>query len=336
MTTQALPKGVMIFSLDLELAWGTRGRPSAAHVGPYLDGTRYAIDRLLTLFEDHEVPATWAIVGSLLLGRGTDDSHDWLSDDRFRDVPRGNSITEPRWYAEDILRSIQECSTTQEIGCHTLTHLYVDPTPAGREAFREELRRFRQLFDQLLLEQPITFIYPKAMMGHFDVLAEEGFRCFRGPEPRWYESLPGVHLPAAIRVLDGKLALTPNVSLPQLTKERLWMLPSSQFYSPRMSVGRHVTVAQRVRKACEGLRKAALDRGIFHLWTHPFNLGQSTDELIEGLDAILREARQLRDEDRLEIVSMGELAMQLDRESEAIHAALPQDLVDGSPFARAR
>lgn len=307
-----LSKGVLLFSLDLELAWGTRGRPSAAAQGPSLDGARGAIDGLLAQFASYQVPATWVIVGGLLMGRGEQQSHPWLDGPQFADIPHGCFRTQPRWFADDVLRSIQQCTTAQEIGCHTLTHLYVDPSPAGREPFRHELQRFRQLFDLLGLEQPTTFIYPKAMMGHFDVLAAEGFRCFRGPEPRWYENLPGVRASAALRLLDGKLALRPNVGLPVKTPEGLWMLPSSQFYSPLRSVGRHVSVAQRVRKAIKGLQAAARGRRIFHLWTHPFNLGQRSDELLGGLQRILEEACRLRDAGELELLSMGALTKRLD------------------------
>lgn len=310
-----MPRGVMLLSLDLELAWGTRGRPAAKRVSPFLDGTRYAIDQLLALCEEFEVPATWAIVGALLLGQAEDAKHPWLSDPCFDDIPEGTTSSQPRWYAEDILQAIQQCRTPQEIGCHTLTHLYVDASPAGKEAFRLELQRFRQLFDQLGLKQPITFIYPKAKMGHFDVLAEEGYRCFRGPEPRWYETLPTVRLPAALRMMDGKLALCPNVDQPQLTNDGLWQLPSSQFYSPRMSVGRHVSVAQRVKKAQKGLRLASRNGGVFHLWTHPFNMGQSTDELMWGFREIFREAAEIRSGGNLEILPMGTLAERLDAQS---------------------
>ncbi|QEG38675.1 polysaccharide deacetylase family protein [Roseimaritima ulvae] len=328
MTTE-LPRAVMLFSLDLELAWGTRGRPSAAAQGPSLDGARAAIEGLLSQFAMYQVPATWVVVGGLLMGRGDRQAHPWLDEPRFADIPRGCSRSQPRWYADDVLEAIQQCSTPQEIGCHTLTHLYVDPSPAGREPFRQELQRFRELFDQLGWQQPTTFIYPKAMMGHFDVLAEAGFRCFRGPEPRWYENLPGVHASAALRMLDGKLALRPNVGLPQKTAEGLWMLPSSQFYSPLRSVGKYVSVQQRVRKAIKGLRAAARGRRVFHLWTHPFNLGQRSDELLEGLERIFEEACRLRDAGDLDLLSMGNLSRRLDD----LPAAVPCPAVPNPPVS---
>ena len=311
--TRRLDKGVLVISLDLELAWGTRGRPAARHVGPFLDGTRDAIRGLLGLFATYGVSATWAVVGALLMGsREAGRRHAWLADRSYDDVPSGDSSSEPFWYAEDVLESLVEHNVPQEIACHTLTHRFVDASSAGREAFRRELRLFRELFDELYLEQPTTFIFPKAKMGHFDVLAEEGFRCIRGPESGWFESLPGVLGPAAFRLLDAKLACRPRVDRPRRTNEGLWVVPSSQFYSPFLSVGSRVSIDERVRKAIKGLRWAARHRRVFHLWTHPFNLGMGTDDLLGGLDRILREARRLSETEELDIASMGQLVDQLD------------------------
>jgi hypothetical protein len=205
----------------------------------------------------------------------------------------------------------------QEIACHTLTHRFVDPTAEGRELFREELQRYRRLFDERYLEQPTSFIFPKAKMAHYDVLVQEGFRCIRGPEDKWFESLPGTLPSAGFRLLDAKLAVRPKVGLPRQTPEGLWVLPSSQFYSPLMSVGKRVSVHARVRKATKGLRQAASRKQLFHLWTHPFNLGMRTDELLGGFEEILREACRLRDAGELEILTMRELTARLDRRQEA-------------------
>ena len=300
-------KGTFVFSLDFELAWGTRGRPAAQHCQPFWDGTREAIFGLLDLFEKHEFPATWATVGALLLGQSDSRRHEWLDEAQFHDVPIGTAASQPDWYAEDIVERLRTHPVAQEIGCHTLTHRFIEPGTAGREQFRQELRRFRQLCGDLYIEQPTSFIFPKAKMAHFDVLAEEGFTSIRGPEPKWFESLPTAILPAVARLVDAKLSRPPNVGLPRQLPCGLWVIPSSQFYSPFMSVGNHVSVEQRVAKAIKGLRLAANRRQIFHLWTHPFNLGVRTAELLHGLDEILAEARRLCAAGQLQIQTMGQL-----------------------------
>ena len=202
----------------------------------------------------------------------------------------------------------------QEIACHTLTHQIVAPGSDGHRSFAQDLQRFRELADEFSLKQPGTFIFPRHVMAHFDVLAQNGFTCIRGPIEDWFERLPGKATRAGLRLIDAVLARPPRVGLPRRLPCGLWQLPPSQFYSPLMSVGKHVSVEARVRKAVKGLRMAAKRSAIFHLWTHPFNLGVGTEELVRGLDTILAEARRLADAGEIEITTMGELAARLEQQ----------------------
>jgi len=310
-----IPKGAFLFTLDVELAWGTRGRPAARHVRPYFEGTRSAIGGLLDILAKYRIPGTWGIVGALLLGsRDRRARHPWLSSEAFADVPVGDSASAPDWFAEDMLEALLEHPVTQEVACKSLTHEVARAGSDGRRKFAEDIKRFRQLAEDFSLDQPATFIYPRHVMDHFDVLAEEGFTCFRGPLGDWFEKLPGKAPRAAMRLMDAVLARPPRVGLPRRLPCGLWMLPPSQFYSPRMSVGRHVSIEARVRKAIRGLRMAAETKAIFHLWTHPFNLGVGTVKLLQGLDTIFAEARRLADAGKIDITTMGEMAAQLEEQ----------------------
>ncbi len=61
-----MPPSVVI-SLDFELRWGVldRVRDDFSAYRANLEGVPEAVDRMLDLFDEHEVRATWAIVGSL-------------------------------------------------------------------------------------------------------------------------------------------------------------------------------------------------------------------------------------------------------------------------------
>jgi hypothetical protein len=79
-------------------------------------------------------------------------------------------------------------------------------------------------------------------------------------------------------------------------------------YFPMHGVRSLIPVSRRVSRAIKGLEAAAAQRKIFHLWFHPTNLADHTDTMFEGLEAILRHAKRLEDEGRLEIATMGEIA----------------------------
>ncbi len=312
-TTVKLDKGAFVFSLDCELAWGTRGRPSAKTVGPYLDGTRAAIDRMLELFERYEISATWVMVGAMALGGP--QRHPLLADARYDDIPSGDSSSHPHWYAEDILAKIRAATPKQEIGCHTLTHMFVNESEASRRQFDWELGEFVTLFKKLGLDPPRSFIFPKHYMHHFDLLAKHGFTCYRGPESGWFERLPTPHLRGALRLLNSRLRRPPVVGLPSLSPEGLVEIPSSQFYSPFQSVGKYVSLDDRVAQAIAGLNQAAKTNQVYHLWTHPFNLGLRTDQLLQGLTRIFEHAGELRGQMKLTNPTMVGLADQVNDSS---------------------
>jgi hypothetical protein len=300
--------GTFVISLDFELAWGTRGRPAAAKVGPYLDGAREAIRGMLELFEEFNIPATWATVGALLMAQpGAQRRHRMITSSQFDDIPPGDHVSAPNWYAEDVLNQILECSVPQEIGCHTLTHHYVNTEPAGRQELADELDLFLELFNELKLPRPRSFVFPKAYQAHFDLLAERDFYAYRGPENRWYEHLPGTLPAAGIRLVDSIAGLTPQVHRCEHHSRNLSMIPASQFYAPFMGVGRYVPLQSRVRKAINGLNHAARHGGVYHLWTHPFNLGRQMDELLGGLRQILSHAAGLSEVGQLHLATMGQL-----------------------------
>lgn len=297
--------GTFVISLDFELAWGTRGRPAASKVGPYLDGAREAISQMLDQFEEFQVSATWATVGALLMAQpGAQRRHRMIAGSRFDDIPAGDHLSAPNWYAEDILDQILNCPVPQEIGCHTLTHLYVNTQPEGRQPLADELDLFLELFEELRLPRPRSFVFPKAYQAHFDLLADRDFYAYRGPEDRWYESLPGTIPAAGVRLADSIAGFTPRVRRCEHHSRNLWMIPASQFYSPFMGVGRYVPLQSRVRKAINGLNHAAKHGGVYHLWTHPFNMGYRTEELLSGFRQILEHADQLRTAGNLTIQTM--------------------------------
>ena len=302
----ALDRGAFVVSLDFELAWGTRGRPSADKVGPHLSGTRRAIDRMLQLFQQYEISATWVMVGGLLLGGSK--RHPLLSDSRYADIPVGDCRSQPNWYAEDIVQKIYDCRVAQEIGCHTLTHMYVNESDESRQQFDWELGEFVKLFQQRGFPKPASFIFPKHYMHHFDLIAKHGFKCYRGPETGWFERLPSAPLRGAMRLVNSRLRRTPVVGLPSPSPDGLVEIPSSHFYAPFQSVGKYVPLNDRVAQAKAGLNAAAKQKKIYHLWTHPFNMGADTASLMNGLESILKHFQALATAGQIECRSMESLA----------------------------
>ena len=127
------------------------------------------------------------------------------------------------------------------------------------------------------------------------------------PIPTWHAENPG---PAGrvAHLVDQAIAIPPPVSTPNEELPGLWNIPGSMLLMHRSGLRRVVPMGARVRKARRGLRRAIREGGVFHLWTHPFNLASDQEVMLATLDAILRDAVRLRDAGRLRIESMGQIA----------------------------
>ena len=60
-----MENGSLVVSLDFELYWGVRDKRSLADSRHRMKGVHAAIPRILSLFEDYDIHATWATVGFL-------------------------------------------------------------------------------------------------------------------------------------------------------------------------------------------------------------------------------------------------------------------------------
>lgn len=315
-----LDQGVFTLSLDLELIWGTLDL-----FGPEVFRRRceierqVVIDRLLDLFVEFELPATWCVVGHLLLDRCYGENgrkhpeivrprHAWCRGDWFEYDADGTEAEAPTFLGRSLIEKIRRCPVAQEIGAHSFSHVIFGDVGCSRETARSEVEACAKLGGQIGLSMR-SFSFPRNQVGHAEVLAEHGFTCFRGPEPSWYRH---GRVPAAIRrvahLLEVVTAAPPPVSLPVRTHDGLVNIPGSMVYFPAHGVRRVIPTSRRVRRALKGLDAAVRQRQVFHLWTHPTNLADETDAMFGGLREILGRVAELRAQGVLKVMSMATLA----------------------------
>ncbi|MEM9492590.1 MAG: hypothetical protein AAGC55_25805, partial [Myxococcota bacterium] len=164
--------------------------------------------------------------------------------------------------------------------------------------------------------RPRSFIFPFNRIGRLELLARHGFTCFRGANSDWYTRTPGGQHRlfavgrSALKLADDLLAVPPPVTLPRHVPAGLWLIPHSMMYK---GADRLVPIDRQVRKAERGLRRAVARRAVFHLWSHPQNLGIDTERALAGLQRVLAAADSYRRQGVLDIMSMAQLAEHLDR-----------------------
>lgn len=317
---RAFDRGVFTLSLDFELIWGTvdlfgtEGFRAACEIE-----RAEVVDRLLDLFVEFEVRASWCVVGHLFLDRCRAEggvkhpeivppTHAWRRGEWFADDPCADESSAPLFYGRSLVEKIRACEVPQEIGSHSFSHVVFGDAGCSRESAASDVAACVRAARDAGLEVR-SFVFPRNRVGHLDVLREHGFVCYRGPEPAWYER---PRWSAAVKRLghltDVLLATTPPVVFPEHAGGGLWNVPASMVYFPMHGPRRHVPVSLRVRRARRGLEAAVKRRGVFHLWLHPTNLACETEAMFRGLRRILERVRALRQCRAIEVLPMIEVA----------------------------
>lgn len=305
--TKELNKSIFTISLDTESIWGYAAYPSHKEIGLLKrDDTkgRGCIDAILNLFEKHNIPATWAIVGHLFLDHCEYEDgiphkdmprfkEDWYSTDPCTDVRR-----DPLYYGRDIIEKILSNRIEHEIGYHSFSHVIF--SECSREVAEAEIKEGIELAKDLGITLK-SFVFPESKIGHVNVLKKYGFKVYRGKKLGRYN--PNKNL--LIRKFTGGIdeMIAPPVEPKWI--EGIWEIPSSMtFYDPQIKF----SVLPRAKI---GLNRAIKSKKVFHISLHPYNLLMYSS-LKDDLDTFLGIVSKKRDEGKIEVMTMGEFVRYLD------------------------
>jgi peptidoglycan/xylan/chitin deacetylase (PgdA/CDA1 family) len=331
-----LNRGVFTLSLDFELIWGTFDLNGLAWYRRSCEVEReQIIDRLLALFVEYELPATWCIVGHLFMqGCAAKHSpaqpniiqpaHLWCRQDEAAHKASACGSGQCIFCARDLVEKIRACPVPQEIGSHSFSHVIFNDPACTRQIAEGELARCVELAQELGIEMR-SFAFPRNQVGHLEALRQYGFSCYRGPEAHEASRLPGA-LRRLWHLWEVCTAARPPVVTPEYAGQGLWNIPGSMIYFPMHGLRRFLPRSVRVKRAVKGLRSAAQQKRIFHLWFHPTNMADQMEEMFTGLREMLDYAAELRARNQLDFAPMGALI--------PAPARLPQPLVVGAEPAR--
>ena len=295
--------GALVISLDFELHWGVRDK--CAPGGSYREnllGARAAIPRILDLFEEFDVAATWAAVG-FLFAKSKREREEFspalrpqYTDSRLDayNEPTGEGEgDDPLHYALSLIKEIQS-RAKQEIATHTFSHYYCLEPGENREAFTADLRSAVAIAKHHSIDLR-SMVFPRNQFreGYEDVLLESGIACYRGNERSWmYRPRPRNQETVAVRaprLLDTYVSLSgPKIVRwdEVLQPNGICNVRSSMFLRP-YSARRKGLESARLRRITGGIQAAAEQRGIFHLWWHPHNFGAQTEQNLRFLRSVL-------------------------------------------------
>jgi peptidoglycan/xylan/chitin deacetylase (PgdA/CDA1 family) len=285
-----MARGALCISIDLELAWGCWDRPSAIMYRACAEKERAIVLALLDRFASREVPVTWAIVSRLLDASGG--------------TPVSTEFGPRIWYAPDVVEAILNASPAHDVGSHGFAHLYFRETE--RERLQEDLQSAQLIHKQHGL--PFTsFVFPRNQVAHLDLLAKAGVKVYRGVDAGWHSwtcDRFGKLAGRTANLLDKVLPIPPAVVTPSNGTHGLVVIPGSMLLLARNGLRRLVRPQIAEAKAKLGLRLAARQGRVFHLWFHPANFYWDTDTQLRVLERILDEACAIRERAEIDILTM--------------------------------
>lgn len=316
--------GAFVVSLDFELHWGVRDlEPPDGRYRANLLGARAAVPRMLELFEEFGVRATWATVG-MLMARSRAELERFAPRVRpgYHEAklsPYGEPMgageeDDPLHYAEGLVARIRD-TPGQEVGSHTFSHYYCLEPGQTRIAFQADLAAAVAVAEArgVLLR---SLVFPRNQVNerYLDLLPRAGFVCYRGNQAGRFHA-PGPYgderrSMRAARLADAYLPLSGSTSTPWTRiacPDGLACVPASAFlrpYDPR----RAVLERRRIARIVDGMRQAAFRGEVYHLWWHPHNFGIHLEENLAVLRRILAVFSELRESHGMRALSMHEVA----------------------------
>jgi hypothetical protein len=312
--------GALVISLDFELYWGVRDKRSLAAYGRNILGGRRAIPRMLDLFAERAVGATWATVGFVFCG-----SKDELvavlpglrprySDPRLSPYDALSSVgkdeaADPYSFGQSLVRRIKQYDR-QELGTHTLSHFYCLEEGGTPDAFAADLDAAKAMAATSgVTLKSIVFPRNQICRDHLRVARARGLIAFRGNPRVWFHrACPEAEQTfpkRALRLADTYVpAAGHHVHEPE-EAEGMVDVPASRFLRPVRGVWYERFQFDRIVGEMTAAAKA---RKLFHLWWHPHNFGADPDANLSFLKRILDVYASLQDRFGMRSLNMSEVA----------------------------
>jgi peptidoglycan/xylan/chitin deacetylase (PgdA/CDA1 family) len=313
-----MTQATFIVSLDCEGKWGMADRINKHHDTVLTTSNLVEVySRLLALFSKYQVSATFAFVMALTLR----PSEFRQFADLFSDVPvegvnwlqhfrRQSALgMTDGWFAPQAFDLVQH-DGMHEIASHGLTHLPI--ALVSRIAAESEITSAGVVARSRNLA-PRTFIFPRNLVAHLDILCNAGYIGFRDRSSRHaYADALDEYNPFARshRIINGNGSLI--------------VIPCGYFLNYRSglrwAVPPHIT-RLRWRNIID---HAIVTNGVAHLWLHPHNL-ITAPKTIEVLDDILSYVDLQRNLGRIAILTQEQYCR-----THASHAAICPSIASGN------
>ncbi|WP_433944536.1 polysaccharide deacetylase family protein [Paenibacillus sp. SN-8-1] len=322
-------RGQFVISMDFELYWGLRDICPISHYLGHSAKEREIIPKVLNLFEDSGIHATWATVGLMFFEskeqmlQGLPSRLPAYQDVNLSPYPHLTSDgvgtdeqTDSSHYGLSLIRRIER-TRYQRVSTHTFSHYYCLEAGQDSAEFQADLRAAVQIAkSQGIQLESIVFPRNQVNPAYLPLLLPEGVRAYRGNPEHWlYKrgySTGDSLLRRALRLMDTYLNLSGfhSYTLESPKRGEPVNLPASHFlrsYSGKLALLEPL----RRRRILRGMTYAARNKQVYHLWCHPYNLVDERGSNLKLLEEIVAHYKKLQSLYGMESRNMEELSDQI-------------------------
>ena len=293
-------KGALVISLDFELLWGIFDKVDYKKKEQYFQNTKNVIPKILTLFEEYGINATWATVGMLFNKNWEEwennfpDTLPKYDNNNLNPFEYGKSIyaseTATLCFSSDLIQLIKATSG-QELATHTYSHYYCNEKGQTIEMFEADLRKAIDLGKRYNVTIK-SLVFPRNQFNKYylKVCEELGILNIRVNPDSWYWKDPEKNSISQkiFRTGDAYFGLNDkSYPLNSIFKDgsKVTLQKASRMFRPFSN--KKVFEQLKISRIKSEITKAARNSEIYHLWWHPHNFGNHPDEALIQLIEIL-------------------------------------------------
>lgn len=318
-------RGIFVISLDFELMWGVKDCATTDGYGSTnVSQVPQVINRLLKLFDKHQIHVTFGTVGLLMLNSTSEAINHIPSktpsyinqnlspyaDDYLNNIKDSEKSL---FFAPDIVEILKN-NINVEIGSHTFGHYYCNAEGQTIDQFAADIERAVEVASNRDIKlQSIIFPRNNVQNEYLDVCKKFGITIYRGNAKKFFaQTNNAIHsiLQRICRLIDTYINISGSTSFTYdeiKCSNGMINIPASRMlrpYSSRLAFLERL----RLRRIKKELSHAASKGKLYHIWWHPHNFGANIDKNFEFLEKILNHFDKCRKEHDMCSFSMKEAA----------------------------
>jgi len=317
--------GYFVVSLDFELFWGVHDVFDKKTNAEAIRNARTVVPKLLQVFTEYQIQATWAAVGMLNIKNREElykkipvktpaYSNLKLSSYQHINEMRKSYKDSDLYFAPELIRIIHE-TPGQEIGSHTFSHFYCLEEGQSAEDFKLDTQLFKDVISSVT-DQIDSIVFPRNQVNptYLAICEQLGMSAYRGNEPGWIYHMKGNDrkhfIKRGLRLLDTYINIFGPQSYRVTEREGILNIRGSRQLKPAAAKWNWLE-KKRLNRILSSMTYAAKHQEIYHLWWHPHNFGINIGSNLHFLEKILHHYVHLNEHYNFESISMKRLSEKL-------------------------